>query len=1280
MRKKFLSMFIALTMLSTFIPMTVSADSDFDHLQYDNVYYCINYESETAYVEGCDSSVSDITVRDEINGYPVTYIGDNAFENHENLSNVSLSNNITCIGNCAFKNCSTLSNIIIPNSVTTILDRAFSGCTKLSGITIPDSVTRIGRVIFEDTLISQNSDNWIDGILYVDNCVVDSKKDIINANIKDGTRIICDAAFMSSNLTSVTIPDSVVAISDSAFMLSNLTSITIPDSVVAIYDYAFFYCSHLNNIKIGNGVTYIGERAFENIGYCNNEANWVDDMLYIDNYLLYNRNKDITSVDIKEGTRLLNNSFLQCEKLKNITLPNSIVALNNGEFYGCSSLTSIVLPDSVTTVGENVFRACTNLESMVLSKNIEVLPYGFACDCISLKEVILPEHLKTIKDKAFGYTALQTVDMPDEIESLSVFEDSYDFGTPNTNASFYGSESVVMRCHENSYVHKTAEEYNLPYVLIPDGPDKFDYDNHKYEPKLAIQCANFAASAYGTYRNKPYREIFYQLDSEDKDTLNNQLYYYNFTDSKVGCLGDDTDNDVQYTFAHKKAIYNGEEKEITFVILRGVTGDSWKEITELGSDSMVNHYAFQKNSKKLQKELKQYLADTGIENSAVVLTGHSVGGAVANLAAHDLTINDFDGVDKNAIYAYTFGAPNCTRDENTDFDNIYNITFTDDFVSEFPLKEWGYSKYGVSYVASARSSYYANQDFANDINYVINLSTNRQAPNFNDSLGYAVLNALKKWRNIDEYYNPTPTTSPEPTISFEPTTSPEPTISPAPLPPSDADSTPTPTPTMTPTPTPTPDLFTSNMMSEFPTPTPAQKPTPTPAQAPTENVTPSAMPTGSPTPTGTVTPSAVPTDSPTPTETVAPSTAPTDEPTPTETVAPSATPTDEPTSLPTQTPTSTSSPVSTESPNDYDEFDEIESLNEYLSKYLTAVLSKDTKTLYQMSKLTNSGNFRDLHNLLLEGASSTFDDTHQMYTYYTALKYNLFEEETPTDIAEYILPYSDNIQESSSDDNFSADDAETLKGILSNANVWDLTASPSTWSCVTWEKADDGIYYCTSLDLKGLGLSGTLDVSALKELKYLNCSDNNYDVVNISNCTKLENAHIAHCPNVTIQTSDSSGTELQSDASLDNLKLLEYDNGYNFNRDNSQLISDILKNNNSMFIQAKQSSEIENTSPDNTKSISVLDKYENEFTVTTTDNNDGMLMITATNIGNSDVHNLNMYLATYENGKLLNVNMLQGSIKNNTVSFAADIPQNTEYKFMLWDNTQSPIISAITNQ
>ena len=1074
----------------------------------------------------------------------------------------------------------------------------------------------------------------------------------------DNNSAVAITRYRNNIATDITIPDTidglpVTQINDYAFVYNPLKSVTLPESITTIGVRAFMACTQLTKIHIPANVTSIGENVF---GGCKSltSINIPNNVTSIGDYAFYNCSA-LTSIDIPNSvTSIGDSAFANCSALTSIDISNGVTSIGNFAFAYCSALTDIVLPDSITTVGTDVFRGCTNLKSMVLSKNIEILPYAFACDCISLNKVVLPEHLKTMEDKVFGYTALQTVDMPDEIESIAVFEDSYDFGTPNTNASFYGSQYVVMRCHENSYIHKTAEKYDLPYVLIPNGPEKFEYDNHKYEPKLAIQCAKFASSAYGTYRNTPNRNIFYQLDSEDKDTLNNQLDYYNLVDSKVGCLGDDVKNDIQYTFVHKKIIYNGKEKDITFVILRGVTGDSWKDITELGSDSMTNHYVFQKGSKKLQKELKQYLADMGIANSAVVLTGHSVGGAVANLAAHDLTVTDFDGVDKNAIYAYTFGAPNCTRDKNTDFDNIYNITFTDDFISNFPLKEWGYSKYGVSYTTYAKRSYNSNQDFANNIKYIINLSTNREAPNFNDSLEDAVLNALKKWHNIDEYYNPTPTINPEPTISPEP------------LPTSDVEATPTLAPTMAPTPTPMPNLFTSNIMSEF--------------TAPTETVTPSAVPTTTPTPIETIAPSAAPTDTPTPMETVAPSAAPTDTPAPTETVAPSAMPTTEPTSLPTQTPTSASSPVPTENPNDSDEFYETESLNEYLSKYLTAVLSKDTKTLYQMSKLTNLGNFRDLHNLLLEGTSSTFDDTHQMYTYYTALKYNLFKEEAPTDTAEYVLTYSDNIQEASSDDNFSADDVETIKSILSKANVWDLTESPSTWNCVTWEKADDGIYYCTSLDLKGLGLSGTLDVSALKELKYLNCSDNNYDVVNINNCTKLENAHIAHCPNVTIQTSGSSETELQSDTSLDNLKLLEYDNGYNFNRDNSQLISDVLKNNNSMFVQTKQSSEIENTSPDNTKSISVLDKYENEFTVTTTDNNDGMMMITATNIGSSDVHNLNMYLATYENGKLLNVNMLQGSIKNNTISFATDVPQNTEYKFMLWDNTQSPIISAIANQ
>lgn len=48
------------------------------------------------------------------------------------------------IGNSAFYDCSNLTNVTIPNSVKYIGKRAFQNCTKIDNILIPDSVTAIG--------------------------------------------------------------------------------------------------------------------------------------------------------------------------------------------------------------------------------------------------------------------------------------------------------------------------------------------------------------------------------------------------------------------------------------------------------------------------------------------------------------------------------------------------------------------------------------------------------------------------------------------------------------------------------------------------------------------------------------------------------------------------------------------------------------------------------------------------------------------------------------------------------------------------------------------------------------------------------------------------------------------------------------------------------------------------------------------------------------------------------------------------------------------------------
>ena len=56
---------------------------------------------------------------------------------------------VTIIGNSAFRDCTNLTDITIPNSVTSIGDYAFRGCSGLTSVTIPNSVTSIGHFAFE---------------------------------------------------------------------------------------------------------------------------------------------------------------------------------------------------------------------------------------------------------------------------------------------------------------------------------------------------------------------------------------------------------------------------------------------------------------------------------------------------------------------------------------------------------------------------------------------------------------------------------------------------------------------------------------------------------------------------------------------------------------------------------------------------------------------------------------------------------------------------------------------------------------------------------------------------------------------------------------------------------------------------------------------------------------------------------------------------------------------------------------------------------------------------
>lgn len=159
------------------------------------------------------------------------------------------------------------------------------------------------------------------------------------------------AFYGCSNLMNHDIPEGVVHINGYAYsQCNNLTEIVIPNSMQEISWKAFGDCINLKNITLLNSTTTIGLEAFINTAYYNDCNNWHDDVIYIGDYLIEARKSISGTYLIKDGTKVIaNNAFSDCNRLKKVTLPQSITAIGGNAFANCINLNSINIPDSVTT-------------------------------------------------------------------------------------------------------------------------------------------------------------------------------------------------------------------------------------------------------------------------------------------------------------------------------------------------------------------------------------------------------------------------------------------------------------------------------------------------------------------------------------------------------------------------------------------------------------------------------------------------------------------------------------------------------------------------------------------------------------------------------------------------------------------------------------------------------------------------------------------------------------------------------------------------------------------
>lgn len=219
---------------------------------------------------------------------------------------------VTTIGNAAFRDPS-VTSVTIPASVTEIGANAFAGCTNLTSVTYGGDWSNL-------TIQSGNP------------AVEDAAKDAANEQLFDFEFILNNTAVVviryKGTAADVTIPSRykgkpVTVIDPVAFYNNSaVTSVTIPDSVTAIPDYAFGFCSQLTNISIPNSVTFIGFSAF-------------------------NSCTSLKSITLPSSLSTIQSyAFYNCGNLKTIRIPVSVTSIGNLAFACCPNSMTVTYSGS----------------------------------------------------------------------------------------------------------------------------------------------------------------------------------------------------------------------------------------------------------------------------------------------------------------------------------------------------------------------------------------------------------------------------------------------------------------------------------------------------------------------------------------------------------------------------------------------------------------------------------------------------------------------------------------------------------------------------------------------------------------------------------------------------------------------------------------------------------------------------------------------------------------------------------------------------------------------
>ena len=315
----------------------------------------------------------------------ITTIGDEAFRNCVNLSELTLPNSLTSLSAGALKGCTGITELTLPESLTSLSAGALEGCTGITELILPESLTSIGDGALKDCT-------------GVTELTLPASLTSIGSGLLEGCANLnklvvgCDPAILPSDMLDL------LANIDEVYLSADASD----EQVRAL--------SELMGRPWYDPLPREGEESsFKAMPY---EPLPGDDFWYDEEY---------SRLDAYQGYEL---NLILPREIDGVELSMIGGGMMNRASYGDNydvelPVVSLVIPENYTEIPAYAFQNCDALETVICYAPIEKLEEGTFSGCTSLTNVIFVNGVREIDRYAFGNSLyLETVYIGDQTQRI----------------------------------------------------------------------------------------------------------------------------------------------------------------------------------------------------------------------------------------------------------------------------------------------------------------------------------------------------------------------------------------------------------------------------------------------------------------------------------------------------------------------------------------------------------------------------------------------------------------------------------------------------------------------------------------------------------------------------------------------------------------------------------------------------------------------------------------------------------------------------------------------